>query len=160
MLVRYDDEEGVVEHLNSLGVASTKVVAGFIDATESPRQRQVRYSGGASFDGFTSYTLNAIEFAYRNDTNRLALFNQVYSPGWVAFIKETGAPVPLSRVNLAFTGLNLPAGQGTVVMKYEPIEYFVGKWVSLIFVLLTGIFLFMLWKKENQSHAERDFSKK
>lgn len=144
MLVLYDDEQGVVEHLNSLGVASTKVVAGIVNSGEVPGQRQKLYSGDASFGGFARYTLNAVEFAYRSDANRLALFNQAYSPGWGAFVKETGESVPLSRVNLAFTGLELPAGQGTVLMKYEPKEYFVGKWISFLFILLTGYVLFML----------------
>jgi len=158
MLAIYDNEQGVIEHLNSLGVASTRVVAGIADGIvglgQVPRQRQVHYSGVAAFGGFKSYTLNAVEFTYHSDTDRLALFNQAYSPGWVAFIKETGASVPLFRVNLTFMGLNLPSGQGTVAMRFELKEYLIGRWISCIAVIIT--FAILVYRSRRNKFLVRD----
>jgi len=41
-----------------------------------------------------------------------------YTPGWKAYVDET--PQPVRKINLFFRGIYVPAGQHTIVWRYEP----------------------------------------
>lgn len=52
-----------------------------------------------------------------------------YYPGWRAWVN--GQQTPIYRVNYAFRGLRVPAGESHVVMRYEPASFQVGMFLSL-----------------------------
>lgn len=128
----YGSEKDVIAHLNSVNALSN------VSAIDPSGQgaKTVRYTNRALAD-IPHISLNSVQFKYYSEKNRLAVLNQVYYPGWQAIVEETGQQIPISEVNLAFTGLHLPAGTGTVVLEYRPRSYLIGKWISIVFVFLT-----------------------
>ncbi len=58
----------------------------------------------------------------------LLVFTRSWDPGWKASLD--GAPAPVERVDLAFLGLTVPAGEHRVVLTYEPPGYRAGSLAS------------------------------
>lgn len=140
-LTYYERDQDVITHLNNFGMTSRNNAAALIKSQNESSGKTVNFSGNAIFSGIIKYTLNSIEFEYHSDSGRLAIFDQVYFPGWSAYIKETGEKVPVIKVNHSFIGLSLPSGSGTVVLEYAPRSFIVGLFVSLLFSVLTFSYL-------------------
>lgn len=148
----YDNETDVVNHLDTFGIYSNIYAAGTKDQNPDMQQLNIiNFDGTASLAGIEKYTLNSLEFTYKSDSGRLALLNQAYFPGWTAYVKETGESISISKINHAFSGLSLPSGSGTVILEFTPLSYRIGKWISLFFVFLTIIVLFVEIKKKKRS---------
>lgn len=95
----------------------------------------------------THYAPNELRYAYSTDTQRPAIFSEIYYPkGWKAWIEPAGAygelvkghyhptpdavPVELFRADWILRGAVLPAGEGQLIMRFEPDSYQVGEDIS------------------------------
>ena len=59
-------------------------------------------------------------------------------PGWAA--RVDGAPTELLTVDGMFRGVWVPAGEHRVELRFEPTGFVIGRWVSLLaLVVLVGI---------------------
>lgn len=77
----------------------------------------------------TSYAPNALSYSYTCDTERLAVFSEIYYPdGWTAYVD--GQEIPLFRADWTLRAAKLPAGQHTVTMKFAPQSYVLSSNVS------------------------------
>ena len=86
-------------------------------------------------------------------TNQFAVFSEIYYPkGWKAYVddKET----PIVKVDYAFRGVNLPAGNHTIKFEFAPSSYTLGNTlnlaagiISILSLLICGILLWMQRKK-------------
>lgn len=72
-----------------------------------------------------------------------------YPQGWEARID--GEPIAIERVNYAFRGMQVPAGEHTITMTYDPPEIAAGFLVSRIALLvslaLVGLGAAMVWRR-------------
>ncbi len=85
--------------------------------------------------------------------NQFAVFSEIYYPkGWKAYVddKET----PIVKVDYAFRGVNLPAGNHTIKFEFAPSSYTLGNTlnlaagiISILSLLICGILLWMQRKK-------------
>ena len=66
----------------------------------------------------TSYEANALTFEAESDRERLAVFSDIYYPGWQCTID--GEPVPILRANYVLRAVVLPAGKHTVAFRFDP----------------------------------------
>ncbi len=115
----------------------------------------------------THYAPNELRYSYSADTERAAIFSEIYYPkGWKAWIEPAGAygevrnghyrpgaegyPVELFRADWMLRGAMIPAGEGQLIMRFEPDSYQLGENISrtcsilLILLLLSsaaGMFL-------------------
>ena len=115
----------------------------------------------------THYAPNELRYAFSTDTDRAAIFSEIYYPkGWKAWIEPAGAygevrdgryhptadgrEVELFRADWMLRGAVLPKGEGQLIMRFEPESYKIGEKVSrassilLILLLLAsaaGMFL-------------------
>ena len=93
----------------------------------------------------TEYAPNALRYHYRAATERLAVFSEVYYPGWNGYlVDETdGAavmkpfspageaqPVDILRADWTLRAAVLPAGEHDLVMRFEPTSYRTGARIS------------------------------
>ena len=95
----------------------------------------------------THYAPNELRYSYNSETERLAVFSEIYYPaGWKAWIEPAGAygkveggryqptseakPLELLRVNWILRAAVLPAGESEIVMRFEPQSYKVGADIS------------------------------
>lgn len=81
---------------------------------------------------------NRVEIAATTDREALLVLNDLYAPGWRAYVD--GVEVPVYPVNLVSRGVMVPKGAHEVVMRYWPPGLTQGLAVSLItlFALLVA----------------------
>lgn len=96
----------------------------------------------------TSATIRLVEqtpkllrYESRSSTNGLAVFSEIYYPGWVATIDGKASDV--IRVDYVLRGLEIPAGEHKIEFTFEPKAYTVGNKVTtaaswMIVLLLVG----------------------
>jgi hypothetical protein len=86
------------------------------DASEAPTN-----GTAAGFIGdvkITKYAPKQIEMTASNNVPSLLVYNDKFSPTWK--IKVDGKPSQLHRANYIMRGIFLPAGNHSIIMKYEP----------------------------------------
>lgn len=84
---------------------------------------------------FVHYGLQNFEVRATATGNNLLFLSETYYPkGWKALID--GKETEILRLNYLFRGVIIPSGTHTLVMKFEPATFTIGKTVSLIMNLL------------------------
>ena len=108
----------------------------------------------------THYAPNELRYAFSTDSDRAAIFSEIYYPeGWKAWIEPAGAygevrdghyhptsegrPVELFRADWMLRGAIIPEGDGQLVMRFEPDSYQLGENISrassiVLILLLLG----------------------
>ncbi len=108
----------------------------------------------------THYAPNELRYSYVTDSDRAAVFSEIYYPkGWKAWIEPADSygevrnghyqptaearPVELFRADWMLRGAVLPAGEGQLIMRFEPDSYQLGENISrassiLLILLLLG----------------------
>ena len=92
----------------------------------------------------TSYTPNELTYTYNVAEDALAVFSEVYYPGWKAWIDgDRSKGVEVLRADWTLRAAVLPAGEHTLTMRFEPASYKMGEHVSrassiLLVLLLLG----------------------
>jgi hypothetical protein len=117
-------------------------------------QHTFEYSPTASIQ-LSSYAPNELKYTTHADRSQLAVFSEIYyNKGWNAYLD--GKKVDYIRANYVLRSLVVPAGDHTLVFKFEPSSYFIGKQITLIsssllilLVLFTTYWEFFVRRKEN-----------
>ncbi|MBQ9410928.1 MAG: YfhO family protein [Bacteroidales bacterium] len=89
----------------------------------------------------TSYTPNEVRYRYTAENARVAVFSEIFYPGWKAAVD--GEPLDLFRADWTLRGALLPAGEHEVVMRFAPSSYKTGATVSLVASLLLLLMLLL-----------------
>ena len=110
----------------------------------------------------THYAPNELRYSFSTGNERAAIFSEIYYPkGWKAWIEPVGAygevrgghykptatakQINLFRANWMLRGAVIPAGEGQLIMRFEPESYRIGENISrsssivLILLLLASI---------------------
>lgn len=95
----------------------------------------------------TVYKPNELHYKTISRNGGLAVFSEIYFPwGWTATVD--GKKVPVGRVNYVLRALQLPAGEHTVVFRFDPQSVHTTETVAyasvvLIYLALIGAFLLL-----------------
>ena len=106
----------------------------------------------------TSYAANKLAFKSHSQNGGLAVFSEVYFPwGWRATID--GKEAPIGRVNYVLRAMQLPAGDHTIEMTFDPQELHQTEGIAsaaiiAIFVLLLIAANVALWSRLRTSKAD------
>ena len=92
----------------------------------------------------TSENSQEIVMEAEMETPGLLVLADLWHPGWVA--EADGAPVPVHRVNHAIRGVVLPSGRTTLVMRYAPRSFEIGRAVSLVGLVALGLWISFGWR--------------
>ncbi len=84
----------------------------------------------------TKVTLNTV-----NDKDALLVFMQNYNKGWSAKINNKDASI--SKVNLSFNALFIPAGNNEITLIYKPLPIVIARYISLIAFLIVLVLKFI-----------------
>jgi hypothetical protein len=109
-----DQEMKFLDHFNAAthAVADAKFKSAL--GTAAPKQ-----AGDTIYE--TTYAPNKLTYHYHSAKGGLAVFSEVYFPwGWQATVD--GKDMPIGRVNYVLRAMNLPAGNHTIVFKFDPQE--------------------------------------
>ena len=91
------------------------------------------------------YTPNELRYEYKASAPALAVFSEVWYPGWTARL-EDGTPVELIKADWILRSAVLPEGEHTLTMRFEPSSYRIGARISrassaaLILCLLLSLY--------------------
>ncbi len=155
-----DDEIGL---LASTDLKTTAVIGKdfvwALEAIEAVAEEDSTNSDGYSIE-LTHYAPNELRYSYSVDNERAAILSEIYYPkGWKAWIEPAGSygevrgghyqptsaghEIELFRADWMLRGAVLPAGEGTLIMRFEPDSYALGANISrassiLLILLLLG----------------------
>ena len=109
-------------------------------------------SGNSKIE-LTEFEPNHLKYVSNNSQDGLAVFSEIYyENGWNAWVD--GEPVDIHRVNYVLRAIEVPAGEHTVEMKFEPSSFQTGKNISLagsiLFLLFAGGLVWMGRKKDEE----------
>ena len=106
--------------------------------------------GTGDFVRLTSYAPNCLRYEYSAAQDKKLIFSEVYYPaGWVLRM-EDGSELEMSLSDEVLRSAVVPAGEHTLEMRFEPVSYARGEFVSqicsilLIFLALGA--LVYIWK--------------
>ena len=102
---------------------------------------------GEAWITLTHYAPNELRYSYNTDTERAAIFSEIYYPkGWKAWIEPAGAygevrnghyqptseavETELFRADWMLRGAMIPSGEGQLIMRFEPDSYQLGENIS------------------------------
>jgi len=80
-----------------------------------------------------SYAANELHYRYSSKNKGLAVFSEIYYPGWKATILPSSGQAQeaeLFRADWTLRATYLPEGQGEIVMRFEPSSYKTGEALS------------------------------
>lgn len=105
-----------IEDLDKFNLQETAVV----DAKfkETLNGVQAAFKDSLSSITITAYQPNELTYKTNNAKDGVAVFSEIYYPGWTATID--GKDVPIGRADYILRVMNIPAGEHTVVMKFDP----------------------------------------
>ena len=79
-----------------------------------------------------------LNFLVNFEQNGLLFLSQTHYPGWQAFVD--GKPTSIHLANFAFQAVEVPVGEHQVELLFRPLSYQVGKYITLLTLLLIGAF--------------------
>ena len=131
-----------------VGVGSTEAALEYLQAGKfRPAQRAV-VEGVGSFTTqrrdadraeVVDYRAERVEIQTVSAEDALLVLSDSYYPGWSAMVDGDAAEIV--PTNLLFRGVQIPAGEHTVVFEYNPSSWRRGRWLSGVGVLLwLGLF--------------------
>ena len=91
----------------------------------------------------TSYAPNKLRYHYTSPEPVRVVFSEVYYPvGWKLLVEETGQVIPIELEGSLLRAATVPAGEHTLVMRFDPPSYRTGRNISLVsslFLLLSAL---------------------
>ena len=102
------------------------------------------------FVRLTSYAPNCLRYEYSAASDKKLIFSEVYYPaGWVLRL-EDGSELPMELSDEVLRSAVVPAGEHTLEMRFEPVSYARGEFVSqicsILLILLALGALVYIWK--------------
>ncbi|MFT3823240.1 MAG: YfhO family protein [Chitinophagaceae bacterium] len=95
-----------------------------------------------------------ITYQFNAATNQFVVFSEIYYPyGWNAYVD--GKQMPIARVNYTLRGMAIPAGNHTIVFRFEPAIYAKANTIGLIIGIVSILlFAFCLWQAFKRKEIE------
>ena len=79
----------------------------------------------------TSYAPNELRYRYSSPEAARMVFSEVYYPvGWKLTVEDTGEELPIELEGTLLRAADVPAGEHTLVMRFDPPSYRIGEGVS------------------------------
>ena len=114
-----------------------------------PEEAETSAKQSADHIALTSYAPNELRYTFSTERERAAIFSEIYYPkGWKAWIEPAGEygevrdghykptaharEIDLFRADWMLRGAILPAGEGQLIMRFEPESYNIGANISRI----------------------------
>ena len=129
-----------IEKIGAIDLRNTAVMA---DASKSLQKYSYNDSAFSPDDIILlkSYTPKELKYSYKSNSDRIAVFSEVYYPdGWTASL-EDGTALEVVGADWILRAALLPAGEHELTMRFEPKSYRLGSGLSRASSILLLIFL-------------------
>ena len=136
------------QEMETLNTLNTKDSAVALQSFEKVIRNTNSVDSGSSIK-LVNNDHDIVTYTANSSSERLAVFSEIYyDKGWNAYID--GKQVRYARVNYVLRGLMVPAGQHTVVFKFEPRSHAIGwnvtRICSILMVLLLLAAIYFEWR--------------
>jgi uncharacterized membrane protein YfhO len=109
----------------------------------------------ADYVKLTNISSTNVEYEASSKKGGVAVFSEIYYPGWEATID--GKPADLARANYVLRAMNIPAGKHKIEMNFNPQSVKTTETIAYVClaILLLAIVLaaFLLWKKSRTNET-------
>lgn len=107
------------------------------------------YKDSLSTIQLTSYEPNRLVYKASTPKDGVVVFSEIYYPGWQATID--GQPVDIARVDYILRAINVPAGEHTIEMWFDPQSIQVTESIAYaaLALLLIGVMV-LAWTQRNK----------
>ena len=121
-------------------------------------------SGEVKMISLTSYAPNKLVYHYSTSKPSVALFSEVYYPGWKAVVKEADGKekeLDIFQANWVLRGAVVPAGEGDITFTFQPESFIKGEkyslYASLLLLILINLIciIFSISLKEVKQRMKR-----
>lgn len=101
----------------------------------------------------TAYEANALTFEAETDAERLAVFSDIYYPGWKCTID--GQPADILRADYVLRAVVIPTGRHTLSFTFDPQSLHTTEAIAtaaliILALLLIGLIAWSVWKKKGE----------
>ena len=101
----------------------------------------------------TAYEANALTFEAEMDAERLAIFSDIYYPGWKCTID--GQPADILRADYVLRAVVIPTGRHTLSFTFDPQSLHTTEAIAtaaliILALLLIGLIAWSVWKKKGE----------
>lgn len=137
------------EELESLGKVDLKQVA-IINKDQIKGNSKIQ-SGAKGTITLTKYSPNELIYSVNALKTGLAVFSEIYYPGWTATIK--GEKVPIIRADYVLRGIELPKGNYELKLSFHPTSLKTTEtlaYIGLTILILGFIILILKYRKKQQ----------
>ena len=122
----FDDNEGQTEVSSAAAELFTRVGSGVSGAKPDSGA-----AAAAASVELTSYAPNELRYHYSSPEPARMVFSEVYYPvGWTLKVEDTGEELPIELEGTLLRAAQVPAGEHTLVMRFDPPSYRTGAAVS------------------------------
>lgn len=105
-----------IEDIDKVNLKETAIVD--VKFKDELNDVQTAFKDSLSSITLTAYEPNELTYKTNNAKDGVAVFSEIYYPGWTATIDGKNAPI--GRADYILRVMNIPAGEHTVVMKFDP----------------------------------------
>jgi len=119
---------------------SQKIGSFFLKDSQSAGGAKIKQS--AVF--IRQYDANFIELELHVKRSGILVLADNYYPGWKAFSDE--GELPVLRVNYTLRGIPVKGGKQELTLRYRPVSFTIGAWISILGFVLLGAGLWILKK--------------
>ncbi|MCR5351144.1 MAG: hypothetical protein K6E35_01445, partial [Bacteroidales bacterium] len=130
----FDAAEAALPNLPGLAQMNCRYI--ILDG-EMPPLRYPYAKGNAWFAdsdasvSLTSYAPNELRYRYQSDEPARLVFSEVYYPvGWTLTVEDTGEEIPIELEGSLLRAAQVPAGEHSLVMRFDPPSYRQGEAIS------------------------------
>ena len=111
--------------------AAPAPLSGVASLTPDPVQENSSAGALPTSVELTSYAPNELRYQYFTPEAARLVFSEVYYPvGWKLIVEDTGEELPIELEGTLLRAANVPAGEHTLVMRFDPPSYRIGEAVS------------------------------
>ena len=117
-------------------------------ATNSVNLKENSYTlNPGDFIQIESYLPNKLKYTYNASSEQFAVFSEIfYEKGWKAYVN--GDETEIHEVDFLLRGVQIPKGQGEIVMVFEPYSYQLGSVMAYVAsFMLIGFTSFVIYKR-------------
>jgi len=93
-----------------------------------------------------NYTPDKIELSVDTKESATMIISEVYEKNWKCFYNDT-QKLEIYPANFLFRAVEVPAGKGKIIFIYDPLSYHIGKYISVLALIVFAIIMVILEKK-------------
>jgi len=129
LVANADSEIAAIKNFNP---STTAIIDKRFESTVSNYKNK---KDSASMITLLSYQPNDLVYQSKTSKEQLAVFSEIYyDKGWNAYID--GKITPYVRTNYVLRAMIVPSGEHKIEWKFEPVAYYAGENIALIFNIL------------------------